>query len=440
MPTAPIVVVVTVEEYLSTITWMPTRYAASVLALMVGINFLNYMDRWVGSAVAPLIQAEFDLNDFSIGLLGSAFTVVYALGALPFGLWADRGVRRTVIGTGVAIWSVATLLTGLTTNFVQLFATRAALGIGEASYYPAGTSLLGDYFPRHLRGRVMAIWSAGTAFGIAAGFAGGGLLAARFGWRMPFFVTAVPGLLFAVLAFRMREPLRGAAEEHGPHAVRGSDASLKTMFALLRIKSLRWTILSQTALLFVLGANAYWLPTLLTRRFGMSIGEAGTLAGGVIVLGGLIGTLAGGWIADWRRRQSGRADLEVSIVGFAAGAIFVTIALVAPVDWFLPSFLLAVVCLYLYTGPFAAISQNVVVPSLRASAVTVTLLIAHLFGDSYAPAGVGLLSDAVGGLQTALLLVSPLVLLLAAALGALALRSIQSDTDAMDRLWTGPSL
>src|SRR5438552_1249285 len=91
---------------------MPSRYAIYELALMFGINFLNYMDRWVGSAVAPLIQAEFDLSDFSVGLLGSAFTLVYAIGALPFGLWADRGVRRTVIGSGVAIWSLATLLTG----------------------------------------------------------------------------------------------------------------------------------------------------------------------------------------------------------------------------------------------------------------------------------------------------------------------------------------
>jgi MFS family permease len=389
--------------------------------------------------VAPLVQAEFALNDFSIGLLGSAFTLVYALGALPFGLWADRGVRRTVIGTGVAVWSVATLLTGFTTTFAQLFATRAALGIGEASYYPAGTSLLGDYFPRHLRGRVMAIWSAGTAFGIAAGFAGGGLLAARFGWRLPFFASAAPGLLFAVLAFRMREPLRGAAEGRRPLVEHAKDASLKKMFGLLRMNSLRWTILSQTALFFVLGANAYWLPTLLTRRFGLDIGEAGTLSGGVIVLGGLIGTLVGGWVADWRRRYSGRADLEVSIVGFVGGAVFVAIALVAPAGWFVPAFLLAVVCLYFYTGPFAAISQNVVVPSLRASAVTITLLIAHLFGDSYATAAVGLLSDAVGSLQIALLIVSPALLLLAAALATLALRSIQSDMAAMDRLWTDSS-
>jgi hypothetical protein len=97
--------------------------------------------------------------------------------------------------------------------------------------------------------------------------------------------------------------------------------------------------------------------------------------------------------------------------------------------------LLAVICLYLYCGPFAAIAQNVVVPSLRASAVTLTLLIAHLFGDSYAAAAVGLLSDAVGSLQLALLIVSPALLLLAALLAALGIRSIQADTVAMDQQW-----
>ena len=414
---------------------MPKPYAYYVLAVMFGINFLNYMDRWVGSAVAPLIQVEFGLSDFSIGLLGSAFTLVYAVGALPFGLWADRGLRKNVIATGVTVWSLATLLTGFTTNFLQLFVTRAILGVGEASYYPASTSLLGDYFPRHLRGRIMSIWSAGTAFGIAAGFAGGGVLATRFGWRPAFFFTAAPGLLFALLAFGLREPLRGAAELEGPRLERTRDASVQKMLDLLHIGTLRNTIFSQTALFFVVGANAYWLPTLLTRRFGMTVGEAGTLSGGVIVLGGLIGTLVGGYVADWRRRQSARADLEVAIVGFLAAAVLVSAALVAPVEWFVPFFLLAVVCLYLYTGPFTAIGQNVVVPSLRASAVTVTLLIAHLFGDSYAAAAVGLLSDAVGSLQIALLIVSPVLLLVAAAMAALALSTIHADTERMERDW-----
>lgn len=414
---------------------MPSRYAAYVLALMVGINLLNYMDRWVGSAVAPLVQREFQLSDFSVGLLGSAFTLVYALSAVPFGVWADRGVRKHVIGTGIAIWSLATLLTGLTANYVQLFVTRAVLGVGEASYYPAGTSLLGDLFPRPVRGRVMSIWSAGTAFGIALGFAGGGLLAAAFGWRAAFFVTAAPGMVLALLAFGIKEPLRGAAELHGPRLADATDATVRTMWGLLRIRTLLWTIVAQTLLFFVIGGATYWLPTLLGRRFGMSVGEAGALSGGVIVLGGLIGTLVGGWLADWRRARSAAADLEVAIAGFTCAAVFVGAALVAPFALFVPAFLLSVIALYLYTGPFAAIGQNVVVPSLRASAVTVTLLIAHLFGDSYASAAIGWLSDALGSLQLALLIVSPTLLLLAAGAAALGLGSIRADTASMDRAW-----
>jgi sugar phosphate permease len=207
------------------------------------------------------------------------------------------------------------------------------------------------------------------------------------------------------------------------------------MLRLLRIRTLRSTIFAQTALFFVLGANAYWLPTMLTRRFGMGVAEAGTLSGAVIVIGGLAGTLAGGWVADWRRRRSPTADLEVAIFGFVAAAVFVALALLVSAAWFVPMFFLAVVSLYLQTGPFTAIGQNVVVPSLRASAVTVTLLIAHLFGDSYATAVVGFLSDAIGSLQLALLIVSPALLLVAAGLAALGLGSIQDDTLDMQRDW-----
>src|SRR5712691_2775342 len=121
---------------------------------MVGINFLNYLDRWVAAAAAPLIQKEFHIDDAQVGLLGTAFLLVYAVAALPFGYWSDRGVRRTVIGVGVTIWSLATLFSGLAANYVQLFLSRAAVGIGEASYYPAGTSLVSDFFPKEHRGRV----------------------------------------------------------------------------------------------------------------------------------------------------------------------------------------------------------------------------------------------------------------------------------------------
>jgi MFS family permease len=415
-------------------------YARYVLAVMLGINFLNYADRWVAAAAAPLIQKEFHLNDSQVGLLGTAFLLVYAVAALPFGFWGDRGVRRTIIGVGVTIWSLATLLSGFASNYAQLFLSRAVVGVGEASYFPAGTSLVSDYFPKEQRGRVMSIWGAGSAIGIAVGFAGGGLIADHLGWRPAFYFAAAPGLLFAFLAFTMREPLRGSMEKVGPAVRRTSDATVRTFMNLMRIPTLRATILSQTALFFVLASNAFWLPTLLHRRFDMSLSGAGLLSGVVIVVGGLIGTLAGGWIADRRAKTSPSAHLEVGIVGFLIGAVFITIALIAPLNLgpipvFIPAFLVAVVALYLYSGPFTALSQNVVSPALRASSVTMLLFVSHVFGDSHSTYDVGWISDHIHSLQLALLITSPTLLIVAAILAATGLRAVKQDTERMEAEW-----
>jgi MFS family permease len=408
---------------------------------MVGINLLNYMDRWIASSAGPLIQKELQINDALYGLLGTAFLLVYAFAALPFGYWADRGARRVVIGVGVAIWSVATLFTGFARNYVQLFLSRAAVGIGEASYYPAGTSLLADYFPKEQRARAMSIWAAGSTIGIAIGFAGGGYVADRFGWRTAFYFAAIPGLLCALLAFGLREPLRGMAESRGPALAKTAEASFTKFIDLMRIPTLRATIISQTLLFFVLASNAFWLPFVLNRRFNMSVGKAGLVAGVVLVTGGLIGTLLGGWLADRRALKSARAHLEVGIAGFVLGAILITIALVVPlsigpIPVFIPVFLLTVVSLYLYSGPFTALSQNVVSPALRASAVTMLLFVSHVFGDSHSTFDVGFLSDRLGGnLQLALLITSPTLLILAAIVAATGLRTVKQDIEKMEEEW-----
>ena len=408
---------------------------------MVGINFLNYMDRWVASAAATSIEKEFHLTNSQFGLIGTAFLLVYAVAALPFGYWGDRGVRKTVIGVGVTIWSLATLFTGFASSYFQLFLSRAIVGVGEASYYPAGTSLMSDYFPKELRSRVMSVWNAGSTIGIAVGFAGGGLIAEKFGWRTAFYFAAVPGLLFALLAFGFKEPLRGLAEKQGPVVVQTRDVNLRRFLDLWRIPTLRATILAQTLLYFVLASNAFWLPTVLQRRFDMSESGAGLLSGVVIVVGGLIGTLAGGWLADRRAVKTPTAHLEVGIAGFIVGAVLITIALlspmsIGPIPIFVPVFLATVVCLYLYAGPFTALSQNVVSPGLRASAVTMTLLVAHVFGDSHSTYDVGQISDWLGGnLQAALLITSPTLLILAAIAAATGLRTVKKDTEAMETEW-----
>lgn len=416
---------------------MARGYARYVLAVMVGINFLNYMDRYVASSVAASIQKELHVSDSALGFLGTAFLLVYAVAAVPFGFWGDRGVRKTVIGVGVAIWSIATLFTGFARSYVQLFASRAIVGVGEAGYYPSGTSLLADYFPKDQRSRVSAIWGAGATVGIAVGYAGGGIIADKLGWRAAFFFAALPGLLLAILAFTMREPLRGAVEATGKAVAHTAEASLAKFWELLKIPTLRATIVAQTLLYFVLASNAFWLPTYLQRKFTLTAGSAGLLSGGVIVAGGVIGILAGGWIADRRALTTAKAHLEVGIAGFLAGAVLIAIAIVSPnLTIFIPFFFLTVVCLYLYQGPYTAVAQNVVSPALRASAVTLLLFISHVFGDSHAPYDIGVLSDHLGAnLQAALLITSPTLLLLAAVAAATGLGAVKRDTEKMEATW-----
>jgi hypothetical protein len=238
----------------------------------------------------------------------------------------------------------------------------------------------------------------------------------------------------------MREPLRGNVESRGQAVDKTQDANLRNFLNLMRIPTLRATILAQTLLFFVLASNAFWLPILLNRRFNLSVGRAGLLAGVVLVAGGLIGTLAGGWIADRRALKNPTAHLEVGIAGFVLGAVFIVVALVAPMNVgpipvFIPAFLAAVICLYLYSGPFTALSQNVVSPGLRASSVTMLLFVSHVFGDSHSTFDVGFISDRIGSLQAALLITSPTLLILAAVIAATGLRTVTSDVQKMEDEW-----
>src|SRR2546429_2790017 len=176
------------------------RFGFTILFI---INVLNYADRYVLPAVLPKIQADLGLTPLQEGLLGSSFLFVYAIATLPLGVWADRSIRKNIVALCVGIWSVATVLAGFTVNFLQLFGVRSVLGIGEAGYAPASLSLLGDFFSKEKRGRILSYWSAGTLLGTAIGLALGGLVADAFGWKYEFFFVVIHGLIAVFLAFRM---------------------------------------------------------------------------------------------------------------------------------------------------------------------------------------------------------------------------------------------
>ncbi len=391
-----------------------SRYATYVFIIMFAISFLNYMDRNVFSAAANVIGTELHLHIDDIGFIAFGFTIVYTLGTLPLGIWADRAKRKNVVALCVSIWSLATAFTALANNFLSLFLSRMILGIGEAGYFPAGTALMSDYFSRAKRSRIMSWWSVGQLVGILVGFGIGGVVAGLYfgSWRLAFIFTGIPGLLLAFLVWRLREPRRNEADEEAaaldPSSLLNEMADTprvatvpRNVFAqlgsLLRIKTLVVLIVMQIFAFFSLGAAVTFLPTYLQQRdaLGLSSGFAGLLSGVVIVLGGGVGTIIGGYLADLLNHRNPNARVLVGGIGFLICAPSFALAVtIHSLGIFLVFFFLTSALILLYTGPCTAATQDVVPSTLRASAVAISLLLAHLLGDAFAPAIVGVLANA----------------------------------------------
>ena len=413
----------------------PTKgQARFAFTILFTINVLNYADRYVLSAVMPKINYEFGLTDFRGGLLISSFLLVYALATLPLGRWADRGVRKNIVALCVAFWSVATLFAGLARTVSQLFSMRAILGIGEAGYGPATISLLGDYFPRGQRGRVLSYWSVGTLVGAALGVAVGGHIADIYGWRWAFFVVGLPGLLVALFAWRMREPKRGSFEREEDVTDAEHDGQedqshnfLMTVRHLLAIPTY-WALLGAlTFSFFAIGGTSFWLPTYLIREFHFTLSRAGSLSGVVLIVSGVLGTLIGGWLSDFLQRRRPEGRLLTAMLGLLIGAPLVLFALLTHnLFLFVTVFIFAGIALNFCTGPLNAVLQDIVSPGMRATAVGLLLLCAHVFGDAAAPTIIGLLSD-IYRLNTALLIAAPTFILLAGLVCLFGLRSVARD-------------
>lgn len=421
----------------------PTRgQARFALTVLLIINILNYADRYVLSAVLPKIRVDLGLNFLQEGLLGSSFLIVYALATLPLGVWGDRSVRKNIVGLCVGIWSVATVLAGLARNFTQLFIVRSVLGIGEAGYAPASLSLLGDYFPKAHRGRVLSYWSMGTLIGAAIGFTMGGLIAENLGWRWAFYIVGLPGLLCAFLAWRMAEPTRGAFDnseeglangepEQHLHGGIGKDFGI-TLQKLLKIPTY-WVLVGALVFsFFTIGGTSFWLTSYIVDTFStpfspMSLTKAGLIAGAVLVIGGLVGTVVGGWLADTFQKRLPEGRLLVAAGGLLIGAPLVLVALLFHTLWpFIVVFILAAVTLNFCTGPLNAVIQDVVAPEMRSTAIGLSLLLAHLLGDAAAPFVIGALAGKTS-LQLALLLTAPTGLFIAGLICLLGLRTVSRD-------------
>jgi MFS family permease len=255
--------------------------AGLALALLLGINLFNYIDRQVLSAVLPKLELDAALFDpadpwlkFKLGWLTTAFFVSYMLLSPVFGRLGDTRSRWALVGVGVIVWSLASGASGLATGFWMLLFTRCLVGIGEAAYGPVAPAMLSDLYPERQRGRILAWLYMAIPVGSALGFVIGGAVAdTAWGWRGAFQVVVLPGLLLGALCFFMREPPRppaGRPPGEGPEAALRADYAepgegprptwRATIRELVGIRSFVLCCAGMTCTTFVLGGVAAWAP------------------------------------------------------------------------------------------------------------------------------------------------------------------------------------
>ena len=366
----------------------PTKlYPRTALALLTTLNLLNYIDRSVLFAVQPLVQSEFHLTNIQVGYLTSAFLGFYMVAAPFVGPLADRYSRKRIIMLGAIFWSALTLLTAFTHTYWELLVRHTLVGVGEATFVTIAPTFVADLFPENKRGRIFGIFYLAIPVGTAAGYLLGGKLGPEHGWRFPFYIAAAPGFLLALAVAFLPEPPRGQFDTLKETPERG------TILGLARNPAF-WTVtLGMAAGTFSLGGIQVWMPTFLSVARGYSLQQANEIFGAIVVVCGIVASLAGGWLGDRLLPRMKGSYYFVSALSMALGVPVMIVALFAKGPVMLPAIALAAFFLLVNTSPLNTALVNAVGSHIRVTAIAVNIFLFHLFGDVPSPTLMGYVAD-----------------------------------------------
>lgn len=372
------------------------------LGMLLIVYIFNYVDRQILSILAAPIQADLNLSDTQMGLLGGlAFALLYSTMAVPLAWIADRTGRSRVIAISLAVWSCFTALTGLAQNFWHIFFARLGVGVGEAGGVAPSHALISDYFPSEQRSRALSIHSLGIPLGSAAGVLLGGYIAAKVDWRLAFFVVGIAGVLLApMFKLLVKDPQKAIAADI---AASNSVNDTAPVEPIKFIEVIRLLAAKRSFWFLSLGMSAgsmfgyglvFWLPSLLQRSFDLSLQETSYFFGALLLIGGVFGILIGGWLGDklGRKNQAAYALIPaaaalLSVPLFAAG-IMSSSAFIAFFILLLPQALT-----YVGIGPILSAVQHLVDAPARSTASALFLLVVNLLGLAGGIYFLGALSD-----------------------------------------------
>lgn len=327
-------------------------------------------------------------------MIGTVFMIVHATGSVPLGILSDKYVRKRIISIGISIWSVATFCTGLAANFYQLLITRGVVGIGEASYVPAATSLIADNFPNEKRAKASSLFHLGMFTGGTLGMILAGVIGTHFGWRACFYIVAIPGVILAFTVLRVKEKVQT------PHFTK--QVNVKNILALFKTQSYILTLIGGSLLTFTSAAIIAWVTQFFVRYHNLTVEQASLSIGIIIILSGPLGIYCGGHFADKLFNKYSIPRSFVIGVAFviASPLMFITIVtnniILMYASLFFATFLMT-----WYYGPMVALIQDIVPSSLKATAFAFYLFFVHILGSTPAPAIIGKVSD-IYGLKTAM--------------------------------------
>ncbi len=362
--------------------------ATLALCLLTGMNFVNYLDRYILPAVQEQVKSEFHLTDNQIGSLTLWFMVAYVCASPITGWLGDRFPRKPMIVIAALAIAAMNFFTASVHDYMSLNFRHAMLGIGEASFGVFAPALIADFYTDAQRNKVLTIFNVAIPVGAALGFVAGGVIGHKFGWRMSFIASAVPGALMALLIlFFMKEPKREQNGESKAKVDKGTVLSLLTNGAYLT------SILGYAAVTFSLGGISWWMVSFLQRMNGMSQDAASTAMGAITVVCGLGGTVCGGVLAQWWSKKTSKALYFVPALSAILAVPPAVLTFFGPRSVTLPALGVAVFLIFLGTGPVNAATLNAVPGNLRATAMAGQLLTIHVLGDAFSPKLIGIISD-----------------------------------------------
>jgi len=411
------------------------RYALVLLTVVYAFNFI---DRQLLAILQESIKTDLGLSDGQLGLLaGFAFAIFYVTAGIPIARWADRSNRRNIVAGAVFLWSFMTAVSGFAQNYVQLLLARIGVGIGEAGGSPPSHSIISDIFPPEKRASAMGFYSTGVNIGILFGFLLGGWLNEFFGWRVAFIVVGLPGIFIALLVrATLAEPMRGLSENKHTASEEPSPSLGHTLSILWSRRSFRHMSLAAALNAFCGYSTASWTASFMIRSHSMSTGELGTWLAMISGVGGAIGVIAGGILADKLALRDKRWYVWVPA---AAGAISVPfVAAVYIADTAYMALILSIIPGLLhnvYLGSTIATTHGLVGLRMRALSSAILFLILNIIGLGLGPLLVGMLSDLLQpsegahSLRQAMLYLLPPIMAWSTVHFLLAARSLRTDLE-----------